>query len=213
MEYPLITYAIMGITVFTSYRAFNDPYLKQKMMFNPFMVIRDKDYQRIITSGLIHADWMHLLVNMWVLYMFGTMVETYFQILFGFWGGFLYALVYILGMIASHVPALIKHKDSPYYNSLGASGAVSAVLFSGILLNPLQGIGLIILPGIYIPGFIAGILYLIYSQYMAKRGMDNIGHDAHFMGAVFGFIFTGLLKLSLFMNFYYKVVGWFANMI
>ncbi|MEZ5007592.1 MAG: rhomboid family intramembrane serine protease [Chitinophagales bacterium] len=213
MEYPLITYAIIGITVFTSYRAFNDPYLKQRMMFNPFIVVRDKDYQRIVTSGLIHADYMHLLVNMWVLYMFGTSVEAYFQMLFGFAGGFLYALVYILGMVASHIPSLINHKDSPYYNSLGASGAVSAVLFAAILLNPLQGIGLIILPGIYIPGFIAGFLYLAYSQYMAKRGTDNIGHDAHFMGAVFGFVFTGLLKPALFMNFYYKVAGWFSSLI
>ncbi len=212
MEYPLITYVIIGITVFTSYRAFNDGLLKQKMLFNPYLVSKDKDYMRALTSGLIHADFTHLLVNMWVLYIFGSTVEGYFQILFGMLGGFLYVLLYVLGILISHIPSYLRHRDSPHYNSLGASGAVCAVLFAAILFDPIRGIGLIFTP-IYIPGFLFGVLYLMYSQYMQKRGVGNIAHDAHFMGAIFGFIFTGLLKPLLFANFFYKISNWFTAFI
>ena len=133
-------------------------------------------------------------------------VELSFNAVLEPFGGIFFVLLYSLGLIASHSITFFKHRGDPHYNSLGASGAVSAVLFSAVLLFPTEQISFIFLPGIGIPSYLFGILYLVYCQYMTRRGGGNINHDAHFAGAVFGFLFTGLLRPSFFINFVQQIM-------
>lgn len=202
----IVTYAIIAVTVITSLRAFSDARLQHRMLFNPYIISREKDYLRFLTAGFIHADWLHLLVNMYVLYAFGELVEFKFNAAFGRFGGLAYLALYTIGIVASHTITYFRHRDDAYYNSLGASGAVSAVLFSAILFVPTQKIYFLFLPGLGIPAWIFGLLYLFYCQYMSKRSADRINHDAHFAGAVFGLLFTGLLQPHLFTAFIQQVL-------
>ncbi len=186
----------MVITGLTSYRAFEDRKLKAQFIFLPAKIKETGEWYRFFSSGLIHADWMHLLFNMYVLYSFGQSVEQYFGYYFGeIFGRILYLVMYVLAIGASSIPDYKKHQNYYGYAALGASGAVSAVVFASIFFSPWQGgIGLLFIPG-SIPPMLFGALYLWYSSYMAKRQMDNIGHNAHFWGAVFGFAFTLLISL------------------
>ncbi len=197
----LITIAIIIITVITSLRAFNDRMLHQRMLFNPYLTKKDKDYVRFITSGLIHADYLHLGLNMYVLYLFGQWVEPTFNYLFGPLGSLAYVVMYFVGIVVSHSISFFKHKDNPYYNSLGASGAVSAVVFSAIVMYPID------LQIWRIPGVIFGILYLGYSHYMSDKNTDRIGHDAHFAGAIFGILFTLAIRPKFAIEFVQKITS------
>jgi membrane associated rhomboid family serine protease len=132
---------------------------------------------------------MHLAFNMYSFYLFGGSVEAYFISVFEAKGRLLYLLMYVLALFFCLLPTYSRHKEDSYYRSLGASGAVSAVIFAHILISPLRGIGLIFIPGIYIPGFIFGFLYLLISSYFDKRGGGNINHSAHMYGALFGIAF------------------------
>jgi membrane associated rhomboid family serine protease len=174
--------------------------LFDKFKFNAYMVYHRKEWWRMFSSGLIHADWMHLIFNMLTLYFFGDYVEQYFRLYFGKIGVLYYLLLYVIALGASSIHDLIKYKNQHYYNAVGASGAVSAVLFASILFDPRISIYLFFIP-IPIPGFIFGPLYLLYSQYMSKKNMDNIGHNAHFWGAVFGFMFPLFFNPILFKVF------------
>ena len=187
---PYITYVIMAITALVSYKAFQDGSLKWRFMFNAYEIKRKKEWYRFFSHGLIHADWVHLGLNIYVLYLFGGTVETSFVAQFGLVKGIVnYLLLYIGGLAVSSFYSYAKHQDNTHYNALGASGAVSAVVFASIALFPMDELGIILIP-FYIPGVIFGALYLLYSNYMAKKQMDNIGHDAHFWGALFGFVIT-----------------------
>jgi len=199
----IITIAIIVITGLVSYQAFEDRKLKAQFIFLPAKIKETGQWYRFFSSGLIHADWMHLLFNMYVLWSFGTGkygVEAHFSAYFGDgFGRFLYLAMYVIAIGASSVPDYQKHQDYYGYAALGASGAVSAVVFASIFFNPWQGgIGIIFLPG-SIPPMLFGALYLWYSSYMAKRQLDNIGHNAHFWGAVFGFVF--ILVVSIIFRF------------
>lgn len=196
-----ITSIILVATVFVSYRAFNDQRLHWQMMFTPTQIYRHGEWYRFLSAGLIHANWIHLLFNGFVLFQFGMQVEIIYGIYFGYLGPLFYLLMYVLGLIASSLYSYFKHRHNDHYHALGASGAVSAVVFAYILLGPTQELMLIFLPGIWIPAYILGIIYLLYSSYMSKKGSDNIGHDAHFWGSVWGFAFTGMLKPILFLQF------------
>ena len=187
-------------TSIVSFVAFRDRELFYKFSFNPFSVTHQKQWYRTFSHILIHADWMHLLMNMFVLFSFGGIVESQLKLYFPELHFLYYILLYAGAAVFSCFPALIKHKNDYQYNSVGASGVTSAIVFTFILFNPWGGIGFIFIP-IPIPAFVFGILYLIYSAYMAKRNSDNIGHDAHFAGAIFGFIFPLILKPSLITNF------------
>jgi len=164
------------------------------------MISHHNQGYRFISHALIHGDWMHLLVNMFVLLSFGQAVESYFTIFFGIKGKYLFALLYLGGIALSSTPSFGRYKSDPYYRAVGASGAVSAVVFASILIQPLSPIRFVFLP-VDIPAFIFGGMYLAYSAYMSKKGADNIGHDAHFWGAVFGMVFTAILKPTLLMGF------------
>ncbi|WP_113651514.1 rhomboid family intramembrane serine protease [Pedobacter namyangjuensis] len=188
---------IFIFTLITSIYAFNDNQLYGKFMFHPYTVSRGKKIYTFITSGLIHADWMHLIFNMFTFYFFAFKLET----MIGSWQ---FGLLYFLGLVLSDIPTLVKHKDSFWYNSLGASGAISAVLFSYILFDPTTLLLVMFIP---MPAVVFAILYLVYSWYMAKKGNDNIGHDAHFFGALTGLIFTVIAVPGIIPNFLHQIAA------
>jgi membrane associated rhomboid family serine protease len=195
----MITWFIIGITVVMSVMVFQSDKLMDKLQFNAALIIHKKEYYRLISHAFIHVGWSHLIVNMLVLYFFGRAVENYLSYLFGNKAALYFIILYLGGILFSNLWGLIKNKNNYYYNAVGASGAVSAVLFSFIFLNPLELLYLFAI--IPIPGIIFGIGYLFYSYQMGKRESDNIAHDAHFLGAVFGFVYPVILKPGLFENF------------
>ena len=193
----MITVIIIAITTIVSIMAFKQPGLMDKLKFNAYLVWRKKEYYRLIMHGFVHANWEHLIINMIVLLSFGRVVENYFRYEFG--QSIYYSALYFGGMIVSNIYALVKHKDDYYYNAVGASGAVSAVLFASIFFTPWEKVYFFgILP---VPGIVFAILYLAYSYYMSRKSQDNVAHDAHFLGAVFGFIFPAILDFSLVEKF------------
>jgi membrane associated rhomboid family serine protease len=198
-----MTLILLIITAIISIIAFSSPVVMRKLILNPWMVHNRKEYWRLITSGFIHADWMHLLINMFVLFGFGQAVEMYYEAYFGEKGTYYFTLLYLAAIIIANTPSQAKHKDNPHYNSLGASGAVSAILFAAILFAPWSKVYLFGVIGV--PGIILGPLYLVLEYRMGKKGGSNINHDAHFWGALFGLIFTILLRPSIFMDFLIKL--------
>ncbi len=205
-----ITYIIIGFTSLISFLAFNNQELFVKMKHWPYQEARDGEYYRWLTSGFLHADFMHLLFNMLTLFFFGPYVESWFASMFPRLGTTLFLIFYLVSIVAASVGTFYKFRNTSSFASIGASGAVAAVLFACIALNPTIGIRFILLP-IPIPGFIFGVLYLWYSSYAANKGEDNIDHTAHFFGAVFGFFFPLLLQPSLFPSFFEQIVGWFQD--
>ncbi|MEA5257023.1 rhomboid family intramembrane serine protease [Arcicella aquatica] len=201
-----LTFIFIGITVALSLYAWNNQTIMNKWIMNPYSVKQYKEYYRFLTSGFLHADYGHLFFNMLSLYFFGDIVEYYFSGIFGAdIGSLLYAVLYLLGIIVANVPSYADHKNDRYYNALGASGGVSAVVFSAILFQPTAQIYVYFFP---VPGFVYAILYSAYSFYMSKRNLDNIGHSAHLYGAAFGVAFTLLLQPSLFSHFINQILGW-----
>lgn len=193
----MITYAILIATVVVSIACFSNGSLFNKLSYSPYRMVHANEWYRIISHGFVHADWVHLFVNMFTFLSFGLYVENFFSSM-GFSGGS-FILLYFGGMIAASLYDLWKYRDNRYYTSIGASGAVSAVLFTAIFLNPWDKIYLF--AAIPIPGIVFGFIYLWYCQYMAKRGGDNINHNAHFYGAVYGFVFPILLEPGLLQVF------------
>ncbi len=202
----MLTLFIIVITGIVSYLAFNDPLLKQKLLLYPYDMAHNNNYYRFISSGFVHADWMHLLFNMWALYLFGDMVERYFSELFGSMGVTLYLLLYFGGMVAASSISFMNHKDNPVYRALGASGAVSAVLFVAIIFNPWMTLIIFPIP-IPMPAIVLGIGYLAYSYWADKQGRDNVAHDAHFYGALFGVLFIFAFRYQTAFEFWEKLVG------
>ncbi len=209
MDQFTITLIIVIITAIISITAFNNQRIIDDLVFYPPAINRGQWY-RFFGCGLVHADYFHLIFNMYALYSFGTNVETGIQYsntpdkengfiqIFGITNGKLFYLaMYILALGFCLLPTYIKHRNSSMYRSLGASGAVSAVIFAGMVLEPRSGVGLIFIPGVNIPGYIFAPLYLIVSHYLAKRGRDNINHSAHIWGAIFGIIFIIALSYLL----------------
>ncbi len=203
----MITYLIIGITSLVSVLAFSNRELLGKLLFNAHAVYANHEWYRLFSHGLVHADFTHLLFNMLVLYSFGSNLENYyFTQYFGAHAGLVFGLLYVTALPAANLYSYYKHKQDFSYNALGASGAVSAILFSSILISPLSSLYLMFIP-VPIPSFIFGFCYLAYSWYMGKKGRDNVGHDAHFWGAVYGIVFTLVLKKELFMHFIHQVLS------
>lgn len=189
----MITYILIGLTVVVSFLCFNNSRLFGKLAMNPYRTVHAGEWYRLFTHGFVHADGTHLFVNMFTYWSFGIYMENVFRIMgYGIW---VYLLLYFGGMIVASLYDLFRYHNDPYYSSIGASGAVSAVLFATIFLNPWEKILLFaVLP---IPGLLFGVLYLIYCQYMARRGGGNINHNAHFYGAVFGFVYPLIVNPRL----------------
>ncbi len=201
-----VTLIIIIATILVSVWAFSNHDIYRRLAFNAYDIKHFRNGHRFISYALIHADWIHLLINMLVLYSFGRAVEAYYSMFWGTKGTFYYLLLYAGGTVMSTTPAYAKHKDDYTYTAVGASGAVSAIVFASIIFDPLNKIYFFIIP-FGIPAVIFGVLYLAYSWYMAKRNIDNIGHDVHFWGAVFGFFFTIALKPALALYFLNTVKG------
>ncbi len=192
MSYTLI---IIIITALVSYGAFNNHGLYNQLIMYPPAINRGQ-YYRLLTSGFIHADFMHLAFNMLTLWFFGRVMEEYLLASTG--SAFIFPLFYLAGIVISDIPSYIKHKNSTQYASLGASGGVSAVLFAFIMQAPWATIYIFVIP---VPAIIFAVAYLIYAQYMRKRGGDNINHDAHFWGAVFGIVAICLIDKTTLPRF------------
>lgn len=187
-----LSIAIIILTCLVSITSFSRHNSIDELSMWPYMVKEKNQYYRFITSGFVHADYMHLAFNMITLFFFGRYIESMFQQLFG--GKLYFLLFYVIALIVSDIPCYIKNRNNPGYRSIGASGAVSAVLFAFILVQPWTKIYIFFLP---LPAIIYGVLFLGYSAYMAKRGGDGINHDAHFWGAVVGVVFPLVLKPEL----------------
>jgi len=205
MTFNLNLIIVIG-TVVTSFLAFNNVELFNRLKFNAYLIKERKEFWRFFSYALVHAGWMHLLINMWVLYSFGGIVEEVMTIQFGSLAMMYYGLLYVGGVIFSTLFDFRKHKSDPYYNAVGASGAVSAVVFASILLYPSGSIFIFPIP-FALPSWVFGIVYLIYSAYMGKKGADNIGHNAHFWGAVYGIVFTVILNPGVIPNFFSTIFG------
>ncbi|HLG41108.1 MAG TPA: rhomboid family intramembrane serine protease [Chitinophagaceae bacterium] len=208
-----ITLVIVIVTCLVSISAFNNQRITNDLIFYP-PAIRRGQWYRFFSCGLIHADVGHLAFNMFALYLFGagqrkSGVEYWFLEIFGEYGKWIYLLMYVMALGASLIPTYAKNKDNYHYRSLGASGAVSAVVFAKILVEPIRGIGLFFIP-IFIAGFIFGIIYLFVSNWLEKRGGDNINHSAHIFGAIFGVGFL-IIACQLFSD--YPVLSAFIEQI
>ena len=185
-----ITFLIIIITAAVSILAFNRETMKEDLLFWPYYINRQGQYYRFITNGVLHADAMHLIFNMVSFYSFGMALENYlFKALFGELSRAMLAMLYVTAIIVAVVPDYIKYKNKSYYRSLGASGAVSAIVFAAITIQPNMPIQFFFIP-FKIPGFVFGICFLILSASLAKKGGGNIGHSAHFWGSMYGIFFT-----------------------
>ena len=182
-----------------SFSCFSNQKLMGELIFYPPAITNNNQWYRFITSGFIHADTMHLAFNMFTLYFFGTSWETAYIQYLGV-GKLWYIILYLGALIVSQVPSYLKNRNNYRYSSLGASGAVSAIVFSMILLMPWSTLYVFILP---VPAIIYAVLYVGYSIYMSRKGGDNVNHDAHLWGALFGIIFSIALRpevLELFLE-------------
>jgi membrane associated rhomboid family serine protease len=200
-----ITLIIIAFTCALSIWGFNNLDVFNKCKHYPYQEERHREFYRWLTSGFVHADYQHLLFNMFTLYFFGERVEHYFAVNLPL-GMTFFLVFYLLGIAMACAPTFFEHRNNPRYAAIGASGAVSAVLFAAILFEPNNKIYLMIFP-FGMPGWIFGILYLAYSQYASRNSNDNIGHTAHFYGALFGFILPIVLKPSLFSAFLAQLLG------
>ncbi len=204
-----ITLFLVIITCSVSIYAFGKPEMFAKLTFNAYAIRQKKEYVRILGHAFIHTGWLHLGINMFVLWQFGQAAEEIFNnpLLFPRYfsfGKLIFVLLYFSAVIISSLPAFFKRKNNPGYNAAGASGAVSALVFCLILIFPRLPMGIIFIP-VKIPAFILGFLYLIYSFFMSQKASSGIAHDAHFSGAVYGFIYPLFFNPQLAQNFIFQI--------
>jgi len=203
----MITLIIVIVTVIVSVAAMRRRELLYRFDLSPARLVQKREYYRIFTHAFLHANYFHLGINMLVLYSFGTAIEQEFSKLQSegviFSAPFFYLLLYMGSIALASLSTVIRYRNDEHYSAVGASGAVSAVVFTYIFFEPLKKIYFyMVLP---IPGILFGILYLVYSSYMSRREGDNINHSAHFWGAVVGFLFPIILEPSLFLQFIDKL--------
>ncbi len=202
---------IILATVGVSIKAFNDRAFMDRLMFIPYEAQRDQSYSRFLTHILIHADWGHLIFNMFSLYFLGDLLlnlgwgyglddgTVLDSGLIGNYGNLMgqlhFLAIYLLGGLFATILPFMRNKDNPNYRSLGASGAVSAIIFAAIMWNPGIPLRLMFIP-IDIPAYIFGPLYLAYEYYADKRGGTGIAHDAHIGGAIFGILYVLIINID-----------------
>jgi membrane associated rhomboid family serine protease len=194
-----ITLIILAVTCVVSFMALNNGKLMDDLLLWPPAIQRSREYYRLVTYGLVHADFGHLLFNMLTLFFFGRVMESFFTARLGTLG---FLLFYMGGLVVSILPTYLKNRTNAAYRSLGASGAVSAVLFAFVLLAPWSRIYVFVVP---LPAIIYALLYTAYSIYMDKRGQDNVNHSAHLWGAAYGVAFTLLIEPRTLSHFLYAL--------
>ena len=178
-----------------------------RFQFNAYQIHHRKQWYRFITHGFLHGDWAHLIINMIVLLSFGQFVEACFYNEFGNNAPWVFLGLYFSSLVVSSISSYVKHRDNASYNAIGASGAVSAVVFSSIVFGPFNEIRLYgIIP---LPSIVWGVIYVAYSIYSSKNANDNIGHEAHLWGAAYGLVFTLLLDSSIANNFFGQIMDRF----
>jgi len=212
-----IAWIIIGATVFVSWQAFEKSWLFSKLLLNPYSVKHRKEYYRIISHVLVHADWTHLLFNMFTFYSFGTFMETvftheqmfssFFQT-FIYWGEstgeILFLMLYLLGGIAATIPSILKHGDNYGYNAVGASGAVSAVMMAFMIMFPNFQVNFFMF--IPMPAWVGALIFLGLEHYLSRtQRASNIAHDAHIWGALFGILFVTILNPDFLTHFVHEV--------
>jgi membrane associated rhomboid family serine protease len=197
------TVIIIAITIFISFTAWSQPNLMANWIFSPYNISQRKQWHRFATSGFLHANYLHLGFNMISLYFFGKDAEQGFLEKYGHeLYRYFYIIFYISAIVFSHIPVYFRHKRNPSYRALGASGAVSAVIFMTVIMNPEMKLMIFPIP-IRFPGIVFAILYVLYSAYMSKNARDNIGHEAHLYGSLYGLVFVGVMmpeRIVYFMN-------------
>jgi membrane associated rhomboid family serine protease len=199
-----ITVLLIILTAGISIYGFSKPEFLHRWMFIPYQIKKKGQWDRFITSGFIHKDYIHLLFNMFTFYFFGGVVEQVLAYRFGpILGGVVFVLFYVLGILISDIPTYLKNQDNSYYRALGASGGTSATVFASIIILPLSDICLFGI--ICLPGFILGGLFLIYSYFKGKNQDDAINHDAHLYGAIFGIMFILIISPSSAITFFDQI--------
>lgn len=199
-----LTYVLMACIGGITYWAWQKPEWHKRLMLNPYLTIQHKEYWRLLTSGFVHNNGMHLLLNLFTLYFFGRAIEQIFTVYFVGEVLWLYPLFFLSAVIVANLPTVWKYRNDPGYNSLGASGGVSAFVLAFILFDPLRDLCLYGL--LCLPGYLLGLLFIIYSIVMSKKGSDNINHDAHLFGALYGLLFVWVLRpdtLQAFLNVFF----------
>jgi len=197
---PVVTFALIGVTVLVSWRAFGDRRLLDRLILWPPAIDRQRQYERLLTHGFIHADLTHLVFNMVTLYFFGSKIERAFAPYLGQLG---FLLFYLSAIVVAILPTWSRHRHDPHYRSLGASGGVSAVLFAAVIINPWSMILVAFIP---MPAVVFGVLYIAYSLWMDRRGGDYINHSAHLWGAGYGMVFTVVMEPQVAVRFMQQVL-------
>ncbi|MGZ3777951.1 MAG: rhomboid family intramembrane serine protease [Mucilaginibacter sp.] len=204
LQFAPVASVIFVITLALSFIAFYNDRVYESFVLHPYYVYQGKKLHTLITSGFIHLDLMHLFFNMFTFYYFALPIE----VKLGHWQ---FALLYILSMVLADLPSVAKHHNNFGYRSLGASGAISAVIFSFILFDPFAGMGILFIP-VSIPAIIFGALYLVYCSYASKKQWGNINHDAHMFGAIAGLMITAVLQPHVLSDFVHilseKIQSW-----
>lgn len=201
-----VTILLIIIISVVSYIGWQKPDLQQKLLFHPYSIKHRNEYFRFITGGFVHSGWLHLFFNMFTFFFFGATLEVLFERQYGSEGFAYLVSLLIFGIIVSDIPTYFKYKDAPHYRAVGASGGVAAVVFCSIMFFPTNDLCLYGI--ICIPGFILGPLFLIYSYYQSKRMADNINHDAHFYGALFGVAFSLFVDPQVLGRFIEQVLNY-----
>ena len=204
-----ITFIILAATVLVSWRAFEQSPLFEKLLHSPYRVKHNKQYYRLFSHMLVHADVMHLALNMFVFYSFGRVLESIFRATWGEQqGGILFTALYVLGGVAATLPSMRKHGDNYGYNSVGASGGVSSLLMAYMILFPLNEIAFFFIP---MPAFIGVFVFFLLEHFMKRNVRSNIAHDAHIWGALFGIAFVALVVPSSIPRFISQVLSAFGG--
>jgi len=198
MENLILIILIIPIAL-TSYVAFSNVEIFDNLKFNAYAINQYKQWYRFFSYAFIHASWTHLILNVYVLWAFGLIVIQFFKMFFGNLANIYFLGLFIPAITVSTIFSFFKNRHNPSYNAVGASGAISAVVFSSIVLYPQGQMGFIFLPFI-IPSWIFGGLYLIFTVVMARKQIDNIGHDAHLWGAFYGIAYTFVFVPNSFNN-------------
>jgi membrane associated rhomboid family serine protease len=191
--YTILTLVTAGLSIY----GFNNRSVISALILHPYTAVRHREWYRIVTHAFIHADWMHLIFNMVALWSFGAAIfeamgrMTLIPSVHFF-------VMYFGAILFSSISDLVKHRKDQSYATLGASGAVSAVIFFSILINPWSMILIFFIP---CPGIIFGALYLVYSQWMSRKSVGKINHDAHFYGALFGLLYPLFIQPKIYTSF------------